>query len=332
MAKRHALRTAIAIAVCFLPVYVAEAQPVDAATKATARQLGEEGMRALDAGDCATASEKLWRAHDLVHVPTLAFYAGKCLEKLGRLVDAEEKYLEAMRDVVEPNAPDAVKAAQVDAERARDALLPRIPSVLISIRPQALDALVTIDGKPMPPAMIGVKRPIDPGTHDAAVQRAGAVVHRPFVVAEGQAVSVDIELPVVPYGYPYPYPPPRAGYAPYGPPLPAPRALPTLPTLPTQRRNVGLFVAGVVLAPVGAVTSIAGLFVTTSNEGKGLGIAAGGLVVMTAGIVMAVVGGKRVPVAREAPAPSATSVSVEPFFGRGSLSEVSNVGGVRVRF
>lgn len=74
------------------------AQPIDAATKATARQLGEEGMKAYDKGDCTGAADKLARAHDLVRVPTLAFYAGKCMEKLGRFVEAEEKYLEATRN------------------------------------------------------------------------------------------------------------------------------------------------------------------------------------------------------------------------------------------
>ena len=68
----------------------ASAQQIDAATRATARQLGEEGMASFDRGDCTVAANKLTRAHDLVHVPTLAFYAGKCLEKLGRLVEAGE--------------------------------------------------------------------------------------------------------------------------------------------------------------------------------------------------------------------------------------------------
>src|SRR6185312_7175077 len=83
----------------------ASAQPVDAATKATARELGQEGMKAFDKGDCTTAVDKLTRAHELVHVPTLSFYAGKCYEKLGRLVDAEEQYHQATVDPVDPAAP-----------------------------------------------------------------------------------------------------------------------------------------------------------------------------------------------------------------------------------
>jgi hypothetical protein len=297
------------------------AQPVDAATKATARQLGEEGMKAYDNGDCAGAADKLARAHDLVHVPTLAFYAGKCMEKLGRLVEAEEEYLEATRDPVEPGAPAMVKSAQTDADRARHALLPRIPSVLLTLQPPVLDALVTLDGKPLPPAMLGVKRPIDPGTHAVQVQRAGGVTSREFSVKEAEAASVvlDLPAPVGPaYPYPYPYAPPRGvpGYPPDEPP-PAMR-----------RRNTGLFVAGVVVAPVGAVAALVGAVValeqgaTDGSSAPGLALVGVGLLGIGGGIAMAVIGGKKVRV--DAPPPPPV-VSFEPLLGPTSV-------GVRGRF
>ena len=142
-------------------------------------------------------------------MPTLAFYAGKCLEKLGRLVEAEERFLDATRDPVDPVAPHSVKAAVVDADKARRALLPRIPSVLIALQPPLPDAQVTLDGKPVPPAMLGVKRPIDPGAHSVQVQRYGGVASRQFSIQEGESTTITLDVPA-------------AGAIPPGPPcLPA---------------------------------------------------------------------------------------------------------------
>ncbi len=319
----------------------ASAQPVDAATRATARQLGEEGMKAFDQGDCAAAVEKLTRAHDLVHVPTLAFYTGKCLEKLGRLVDAEEKYLEATRDPIDASAPGTVKAAQADADKARKALLPRIPSVVLTLQPPAYDAQVTLDGRLVPPAMIGVKRPIDPGAHTVQVQRYGGVASRQFTIQESEATSVVLDVPAagaVPYppGYAPGYPPPG-----YGPPPGPGYYVPGEPPVPMKRRNMGLFVSGCVLAPLGAVMAIAGgllLLTEASAANDGFGVTTSkstapgyalvgvGLVGMAGGITIAVIGGKKVPVeAAPGAPPPPPAVSFEPLLGPGTA-------GLRVRF
>jgi hypothetical protein len=298
------------------------AETVDSATRAAARELGEEGMRLYDKGDCAGAVEKLARAHDLVHVPTLALYAGKCLEKMGRLVDASERYLEATRDPVEAGAPPAQRAAQADAERARKALLPRLASVELVLAPPAPDAVVTLDGRPMPPAMLGIRRPIDPGSHSVEVQRAGAVTTRSFSMKEAESQRIQVEAPAAGppvYGSPSAYPPsayPLGAYPPGAYPLryvPAPA---------TRRQSTALFVTGVVLIPVGTVAGIAGVLVVATNPeapAGGYALLGLGLLGLGGGIAMTVVGGKRVPV--EAP----PSVSFEPLIGPTSA-------GLRVRF
>jgi hypothetical protein len=313
------------------------AQPIDAATKATARQFGEDGMKAYDAGDCPTATNYLTRAHDLVHVPTLAFYAGKCLEKLGRLVDAEEMYLEATRDPVDPGAPAAVKAAQGDADKARHALLPRIPMVQLTFQVPVTDALVTLDGKPVPPAMLGVKRPIDPGAHTVQVQRAGAMTSRPFTLHESETKNVVLEVPA-PGAMPAPgaFPPPSYYAPPAGPPVyygapAAPGPVYGPPPILMQRRSTGLFAAGLVLVGLSTFVAIGGGVLEVNESADkmtnprasttpGLALLGVGLVGMAGGIVMAVIGGKKVPV--DAPPPP---VSFEPLLGPTSA-------GLRVRF
>jgi hypothetical protein len=302
------------------------AQQPDAATRATARQLGEDGMKSFDAGNCPDAVDKLMRAHALVHVPTLAFYAAKCLEKMGRLVDASERYRDATLDPVDPAAPATVKAAQADADKARKALLPRIPTVVITLQPPVPDALVLLDGQPLPPAMIGVKRPIDPGSHTLQVQRAGGVAQRPFSVQEKEEAAVALDVPMA--GIP-------AGYA-YG----APGGVPMVPgytPVVMVRRSQGLFVGGIVLLTAGAVMGLSGAYLAatavktgplggpgitdTGQRNAGFALMGVGVLGLGGGIAMAVIGGRKVP----AEVVPAVPVSFEPLLGPTSA-------GLRVRF
>jgi hypothetical protein len=284
---------------------VSLAQQPDPATKAAARLLGEEGMKHFDKGECADAAEKLGRAHDLVHVPTLAFYAGKCLEKLGRLVEASERYADATRDTIESGAPQSQRKAQAEAEQARKALLPRLGSVEIVLKPFAPDAVVSLDNKQLPAAAIGVKRPVDPGEHEAVVFRAGMRVPRKFSVKEGEPIRLEIDVPAVP-GYPYPMYP----GVPYG--YPPPYATPVPPAPRMKRQNLGLFVGGVILIPVASIGLITGgllLLGNSSSERAGGATLVVSLLGLGGGIAMTVIGGKRVP-DTDAPA-----VSFEPFVG-----------------
>lgn len=180
-----------------LVVSAARAQPIaiDPATRASARLLADDALALYDKGDCRDAAPKFLRAHDMVRVPTLAFYAGKCLEKIGRLVDASEAYLAATRDEIEPGAPTTVKQAQTDAATARAALLPRIPTIEVVLDASATGATVALDGKRLPDAAIGVKRPIDPGHHVAKFTRGAAVGSREFAVEEGDAGQVRLAFP-----------------------------------------------------------------------------------------------------------------------------------------
>jgi hypothetical protein len=318
----------------------ASAETVDSSTRAAARELGEEGMKLYDKGDCPGAVDRLTRAHELVHVPTLALYAGKCLEKLGRLVDASERYLDATRDPVDANAPPAQKAAQVDADRARKAILPRLAQLELVLEPPAPDAVVTLDGHPVPSALLGVRRPVDPGSHTIEVQRGGKVTSKSFSINEGQAERVQVQMTgpagagfegppggPPPYGPPGTYPPgayPPGPYAPPGayPPGAYPFSRPPPPP-PMQRRSTALFVTGIILIPLGTVVAIGGALdaaITRGSAAGGDALAILGLAGIGGGIAMTVIGGKKLPV--EGPPPA---VSFEPLIGPTSA-------GMRMRF
>jgi tetratricopeptide (TPR) repeat protein len=104
----------------------ARAQPEDA-TRQAARLLGKEAAELYQQARYAEALEKFKRADDLAHVPTTGLYAARCLEKLGRLVEAEAKYSAVMRMQVAADALPVHKKAIAEAATEHDALVPRIP-------------------------------------------------------------------------------------------------------------------------------------------------------------------------------------------------------------
>jgi hypothetical protein len=134
------------------------------ADRATARELGLEGQAALDKKDFKTAEDKFKRADSLFHAPTLLLGYARAEAALGKVVNASESYSRVVREGVAPGAPkvfaDAVEAAKAEI----GAVQARIANVTISV--QGPDApRVTIDDVVVPVAALGVRRPVDPGTH-----------------------------------------------------------------------------------------------------------------------------------------------------------------------
>jgi hypothetical protein len=174
----------------------APAQDADPSVTSAARQIGFEGVQAYEAGRYEEALDKLQRAYDLVKVPTFGLWSARSLVKLGRLVAASERYLEVTRIQLAPDARDIQKKAQADARTELDALKPRIPSVTIAVAgaPNA-SVRVTMDGKQVPNALLGVKAPVDPGKHVIEARVGERVEQREVTVAEGASETVRIDLP-----------------------------------------------------------------------------------------------------------------------------------------
>ncbi|NUO47967.1 MAG: hypothetical protein HOV80_03830 [Polyangiaceae bacterium] len=177
-----------------------EAPTIDEETRNSARKLGDEGNKLFAAGDFAGALDRYQRAEALVSVPTLGVRVARCLVKLGRLVEATEKYVQVTRVTLPADAlPQHVEAVE-QARTELEELKPRVPTVTIRIEPPDGPVTVTIDGKPLPPALVGAGRSIDPGRHEVIAKRGSKTKSATFEIAEGK--SEEVTLDVGPYEAP----------------------------------------------------------------------------------------------------------------------------------
>ena len=173
----------------------ARAQAPDPSVVSAARALAEEAFALYDKGQYPAALDKFNRADELVHAPTMGLGAARCLERSGHWVAAAERYRAVSR--VEPgrDASEAFKQAVSDAAKEGQALLAKIPKLRISIAgaPPG-EVSVTLDGAPVPAALLGLPRPTDPGHHRLTGARGTDVAVKELDLAAGDDVAVTLEL------------------------------------------------------------------------------------------------------------------------------------------
>jgi len=165
-----------------------------AADRATARALAGEGYQALQEKDYATAADRFSRADALVHAPTLMIDWARSLVGLGKLVEAQERYEQILREGVEPKAPKSWQRALADAGTELNQLKPRLAWVTISVS-GADHPHVTIDGVEVPSAAIGVRRAVNPGSLQVQVQADGFLSRtKTLALREGAEETADFKL------------------------------------------------------------------------------------------------------------------------------------------
>ncbi len=144
----------------------AHAQSADATARAAARSLGTAGVHAFQAGEYPVANEKLERAYAVMRVPSLGLWSARTLVKLGKLIEAAERYTEVTRLSVVGGDAAVQKKAQQDAQTELEATQALIPTVLIRVQnADAVSITLTIDGVSVSSQMIGEATPVNPGRH-----------------------------------------------------------------------------------------------------------------------------------------------------------------------
>jgi hypothetical protein len=183
------------------------AKPIDEAARASARKLTEEGIKLFNAGDFSGAAIKLDEAFGKVPQPSSGVWSARAFARLGKLVEASERYLQVTKlpKPVEETAAD--HHARGEAERERAALMPRVPLLHIQVQGAKRDDVsVTIDGEPVARVFIadeavfnGKKAgwftswkslPVNPGGHKLLGQWQKEATVQPVSVKEGQKQEV----------------------------------------------------------------------------------------------------------------------------------------------
>jgi hypothetical protein len=181
----------------------------DAATRAAARKLAEDGVAALQAGDSGKAVDKLDKAFRTLRAPSIALWSGRALAKHGQLVEAAERLLEATRLPV--SGETAVQEqAKADAAKELEQLRPRIPNLVIRVDGEG-DVNVSLDGKDVPASLLGEDRPVNPGAHQLRALRGNEQRTEQVTLAEGERKEVVLRFAgTAPALGPTPIAPPEA--------------------------------------------------------------------------------------------------------------------------
>lgn len=173
----------------------ARAADVDEATRASVRDVGYQGLRAYKAGRYAEALEKLDRAYSVLKLPTLGLWSARAMAKVGKWVEAAERYLAATR--LEPGSgeKEVQKEARKAAKVERSELLPKIPKLTVSVEPKpSEEASVTIDGAEIPLALLGEPRYVNPGKHQVVATDQGERAEQEVTLEPGGSDSVVLHL------------------------------------------------------------------------------------------------------------------------------------------
>ncbi|MET0793704.1 MAG: hypothetical protein ABW061_19445 [Polyangiaceae bacterium] len=169
--------------------------------RATARDAANSGRTAFDAGQYEKAIDSFSRAESLVHAPPHLLFLARSQAKLGKLVAAHETYLKITRETLKPNAPKAFSDAQAAAEQELPAVDARLPYVTVTLQGAPADGVtVHMDSTALPPAMIGIPLPADPGQH--VFEASGAATGDPVTVTFAEAAKQSVVLKVHSTGLP----------------------------------------------------------------------------------------------------------------------------------
>lgn len=231
-----------------LSVVPRAASAQDGTEIATARQLGQEGALAAQAGHCDEAIEKLTKASKLLPAPTILVPLGECQIAVGRVVAGTETLQRVAREELPPNAKEPFVVAQKRARKALPLALEKLAKLKLVVKGAPEESLVVTDnGEPVSAALVGIEHPADPKKHLIVVTAPGYVAATAEVTLKSGQTEV-LEIVLVPD-------PKQKATAPSPPPLV--RRGP-----PGRKANSGLgrplvWVGGV-LSGVGAAALIAG--------------------------------------------------------------------------
>lgn len=192
---------AFAVAVAVLLVATgAHAQMSETEKKAAARAAYQEGVKLQDDGKYAEALARFESAEKLFDAPTHLLHIAECQALTGRLVEASETYETLIHKALPPGSPDAFTQAQQQGQAELPPLHARIPSLRVTVKPgpqQVQNLQVNVNGVNMPNELLGIARPLNPGTYRFSAQAVGWSTSAPIDVPLGEKEQKSVELTLV---------------------------------------------------------------------------------------------------------------------------------------
>lgn len=189
---------ALTLALTFVTLR-ANAQMSEGERKAAARAAYSEGVDLQDKGKPADALTKFEQAQKLFDAPTHLLHIGECLALTGKLVEASETYETLARKSLPPGSPDAFVQAQQRGQAELTELRQRIPTLRVTVKPDpsTLQNLqINLNDKQLPNEVIGIARPVNPGTYRLTARANGWATANVVTVdlPEKEQKNVDLVL------------------------------------------------------------------------------------------------------------------------------------------
>jgi hypothetical protein len=172
----------------------ASAQPLDNVSREAATALAIAGLEAYEAGHYEEALDKLEKSYTVARVPTLGLWSARALHKLGRWLEAEARYEEAVALPLPDVDTATQQQAQQDAQTELSALKPTIPQLVIQLEGATLEQLrITIDGKVV--NSTDTLHRLNPGAHHIEGDRGDARQAVDIQLVPGDKRTVSLRFP-----------------------------------------------------------------------------------------------------------------------------------------
>ncbi len=158
-----------------------------------ARSAARAGVTAYQDGNYEEAIDLLNRAESLVHAPPHLLFLARAHHKLGKLVEARELYMKVVTENLQEGAPKAFHEAQEAAREELSQVEAKIPKLAVRVGQAPDEYRVSIDGEEIPPALVGVPVPVNPGRHTVgAIADGKRAAPSEVEIAEGATEEVEL--------------------------------------------------------------------------------------------------------------------------------------------
>jgi len=168
----------------------------NAAQKAAAESLFDDGLKAMRSGHFAEACPKLEESERIDPAIGTLLYLGECYEKLGRTASAWATFREAASTAKTQGETDRSRVA---SERA-DRLQPSLSKLVVKVVPetaQLTNLRVTRDNVPLASTLFGVAIPVDPGKYHIVASADGYKSHEVEIDVAANADTKTLEIPAL---------------------------------------------------------------------------------------------------------------------------------------